>query len=136
MPTVAVLASGWIIRIGSTEINGIEEFGFDQEVKEADKTTFSSGGNEEHYVALRGRTLKMSGYKYEDPADGTEDLGQAAVEALASAVGISSLAAFSLTSPGGNIRNFYASAKLDTIGGGKADNTKWGCTLKISGAIT
>jgi hypothetical protein len=135
MSAVAVLAVGWIAQIGSTVINGLEELGFDMDVKEADKTTFQSGGNEEHYVALRGRTLKLSGLYLEDNS-GNQDAGQAAVEALGAFVGPASLGAFTLTSPNGRVRTFSASVKMDSTGGNKAENTKWGATLKVSGAVT
>jgi hypothetical protein len=135
MAEFATLAAGWQIFIGSTVIGGLEEFEFGMSHKDADMTTFESLGNEEHFVATIGRTLKLTGRYWEDPNNGVRNAGQEAVEALASVVGILSISEFHMISRGGFTKYFYASATLDNIGGPLTENTKWGATLKISGPV-
>ena len=69
-------------------------------------------------------------------ARGIATPGQAAVEVLAQAVGLAALGSFRVTSPGGNVDSFLASAEVTTAGGGHNDPAAWSAKLTISGAVT
>ena len=84
----------------------------------------------------RGLEFSISGHHLADALTGDRDAGQAAVEALARAVGLAALGSFRVTSPGGNVDSFMASAEVTTAGGGHNDPAAWSAKLTISGAVT
>jgi hypothetical protein len=137
-----VNARDWVVEINTgteavpvwTQIGGLTSFTIDRNDEETDTTDFDSGGLEEHHVMQRGKTIGLEGFYLEDPADESRDPGQAAVEALAEAVGAASLKQFRFQSPAGNGRVAKFSAKLGTVGGGNNDKTSWAVELKRSGA--
>lgn len=139
---VKVLARGWNVFIDTgsgasiwTEIKGLTNLIFDGEKTNADTTTFESGGDEEHQVASRSKTLGLEGQYLEDQNDGGRDPGQEAVEKLADQVGANSIGNFKLVSPAGTVRYFSASANVSGIGGSKNDPTGWKADLDVSGGL-
>ncbi len=143
MAVQKVLARDWGKEINTgtlavpiwTPIGGLKSLGFDHSDAKTDLTDHDSAGMDEHLVAGRGATVSLEGFFLEDPDTGTRDTGQAAVEALAAAVGQDSLGQFRLTTPGGTTRIFMASATLGGQGGGNNDATSWSATLTRSGAF-
>jgi hypothetical protein len=133
---VEILARGWTFTCEGSPIGGINKFSWDPgEAKEADTTDFDSLGNQEHFIASRGSTLKLDGGYLENESGG-RDTGQAAVETLAAAIGADSLGTIVVTSPGGKTKTFEATAKLTAVGGGNDDVTTWGAELHVSGVVT
>jgi predicted secreted protein len=138
---VKVLARDWSLEIETTkdtykEVKGITSLTFASEKNDADTTTFDNDGWTEHLVASRTKTLTIEGFYLEDPSDGTRDEGQKAVDLLSEKMGHDSLGKFKLTSPGGTVRTFSASAAVTSIGGGNDDPTGWSCELTVSGQVT
>ena len=135
MAATEILAAGWTFAVGLTTIAGIDSFSISQDAKEADTTTFDDVGFESSLITRRAKILKLTGKYQEDGA--SQDAGQAAVEVLGAAVGAAAVGAFVIASPGGS-GNFSmnATVKMDEIGGGNDDATKWGCTLTRVGADT
>jgi hypothetical protein len=144
MTLVKVAARDWKVEINTgteatptwVEVLGLNTLGFGSGKEDRDTTDFKSVGWAEHLVAQRSRTLTLEGYHLEDPADGTRDPGQDAVDAAGKAVGVASLSQYRLTSPGGNIETFHASSNPAERGGGNNDNTSWGAELTVSGKPT
>lgn len=134
MAVTTISARDWKIYCGSIEILGLKTLSFSEESKEEECTTFSSQGNLEHKIMDRGLTIKVEGLYLEDPNGGSRDPGQLAVEVLAGKVGEDSRGTFKLVSPGGDERNFKATAKMSDCGGGESELTKWGAEIKKSGA--
>jgi len=130
-----VLARDWGKKIGSTEIKGIHAFSIASQKQDADVTDFESNGRNEHVVASRGTTITLEGYFMEDVSTGARDPGQEAVETLAGLVGPTSIAAFTLTTPGGTTWVFNASADVEGPGGDTNAAASWKCTLMVSGSI-
>ena len=142
MAITKVLARDWIVEIETgevpafTPIKGLVSLSFDSDKGEADTTTFDEMGRKSHMVASRGNSLSLEGQYLEDEATGTRDPGQAAIEDLADKIGPSSLGTFQLTSPGGTVRTFLASASVSGIGGGNDDPTGWKVDVVVSGSVT
>jgi hypothetical protein len=130
-----VLGREFTIEIGSTAIAGLKSIAIDTSETDAETTDFDSGGWAEHLAAERSATVTLSGLYVEDADSGTQDEGQAAVEALAILTGESSLETFTITSPGGITKTFSASAQVSGPSGGTNDAATWGAVLKVSGAI-
>jgi hypothetical protein len=103
---------------------------------DAETTDFDSNGRSEHMKAERGDSWTLAGFALEDVLTGTRDPGQAAVEALAQEVGLDSLGAFRITSPGGNAIDFQASAEVTLAGGGNNDPAAWQAVIRVSGPVT
>ena len=142
MAIVKVLARGWKVEVGNganpetfIEIKGLKSLGFDNEKTDADTTSFDEDGAKSHIVASRGSKLSLEGNFLEDQTNGSRDPGQQAVEDLAELIGPASLGNFRLTSPGGKMRNFIASANVSGIGGGTDDPTGWKADITVSGKI-
>lgn len=141
-----VLARGWAFEIGTdiatpvfTEIGGLRTWtdGGD-EATEADATTFQSDGWNEHSIASRsGGTVTLEGLYLVDPADGTRDAGQAAVEAAAEQVDYGSVIPFRMfhVATGEGVTG-EATFRRGSKGGGNSDNTTWGATVKWNGQPT
>lgn len=135
MAAKAILARGWTFKIGAQAIGGILQFTPAAQGKKTITTIFANQGQESHVVASRTKSIKLSGLYFEDPSTGVRDAGQAAVEALAEQMGDASVGSFTITSPGGHIGTFTATAIMDAPGGGgNDDETKWECTLDITPA--
>jgi hypothetical protein len=117
-------------------IGGIESLTPSPSTNRADTTDYDSQGVAEHMVMERGLAFTISGRHLEDAATGERDAGQAAVEALARRVGLNSNGSFKVTSPGGNVDSFLASAEVTTAGGGHNDPATWGAALTINGAVS
>lgn len=138
-----VLAKDWIFEINTGDattaiwepIGGVKSFSYEADKTDADLTDFDSDGNTEHVPVRRSASLTVEGHVLEDPADGTRDPGQEAVEAAALAVGPGAIREFQITSPGGTVKTFNASAKVGGPGGGNDDDTDWSVELTITGAI-
>ena len=128
--TGTVAAPVWVA------VKGLNSLTHSPSSADAETTDFDSNGRAEHMKAERGDSWTLAGFKLEDVTTGDEDPGQAAVEALAKALGLVSLGQFRLTSPGGNTATFMASAEVTTAGGGNNDAAAWQATVKCSGAIT
>lgn len=135
-----VLARDWNLEIlvdaAYVEVLGLTSFGFGNSKTDADTKTFDTDGWDEHIVAGRGRSLSCDAKYLEDPADGSRDPGQAAVEAAALLIGHDSTATFRLTSPGGVTKVFSGSVNMKDVGGGVNDSTSWGCDILVSGTVT
>ncbi|SET94683.1 hypothetical protein SAMN05421676_1129 [Salinibacillus kushneri] len=147
MPKRKVLARDWTLEVQTetdetsgeaiyVPILGLNTLTFSSEKEDADTTSFDSNGHNEHLPASRGNSLTAEGLYLVDPETGERDPGQEAVEDLADQVGPDGLGNFKLTDPGGNVREFSASANLSDQGGGNTDPTSWGAELTVSGAIT
>jgi hypothetical protein len=54
---------------------------------------------------------------------------------LAAAVGLDSLGTFRITSPGGNVATFSASAEVTKGGGGNNDAATWQAVIRVSGGV-
>ncbi len=141
MAVTKIPARDWTFEILSgavwTEVGGLETWSPSFSQNDADTTDFASAGMQEHLIMSRGYELTVEGFFLEDVASGARDAGQAAVETLALAVGLASLGEFRVTSPGGTVYTFDASAAIGNAGGGgKDDVSKWSATLTRSGATT
>jgi hypothetical protein len=138
MSAKAIAAAGFDIYIKSTGaytlIGGITQFTPSFETQEDDTTAFESGGNDEHIVTGRGKSWKFEGNHKEDPATGTRDAGQVIVEALADEVGEDAYGQLKIVSPGGNVKEYLGTVRMDTGGGGTTTKTNWGFEFKRSGA--
>lgn len=102
----------------------------------ADTSGFDSNGAAEHMVMERGLEFTISGHHHEDALTGDRDAGQLEVELLARAVGLAATGSFRVTSPGGNVDSFLASAEVTTAGGGHNDPAAWSAKITITGAVT
>lgn len=119
-----------------TPIGGLNSLTPSPTTNRADTTDFDSNGVAEHLVMERGLEFTISGHHLEDALTGDRDPGQAAVEVLARAVGLAALGSFRVTSPGGNVDAFLASAEVTPAGGGHNDPAAWSAKLTISGAVS
>lgn len=119
-----------------TAIKGLNTLTHSPSSQDAETTDFDSNGRAEHMKAERGDSWTLAGFALEDVATGDRDPGQAAVETLAQAVGLTSLGQFRLTSPGGNTATFMASAEVTQGGGGNNDAAQWQAVVMVSGAVT
>lgn len=147
MAVTKVLARDWKIGVKTgedattsepifTEVKGLNTLTFASSKSDSESTTFDTNGWNEHIVASRGRSLSLAGYYLVDPATGTRDAGQNAVDTLGEQIGPSSLELFELTSPAGAKTRFYASSNPAERGGGVEGNTSWGAELTVSGQVT
>lgn len=144
MANEKVDARDWVIAINTgtvavpvwAAVGGINELTIGSSAEKTDTGDFDSAGRSEHNVMERGGSIGLKGFFLEDPADGTRDVGQAAVEAAAALVGTASLDQYKFTSPGGTGKIAMASVEMDDVGGGRNAKTAWGCTLEFSGAVT
>lgn len=117
-----------------TPIGGLNSLTFSTEKTDTDDTDFDSGGNAEHKVAQRARSISLEGFYKEDPATGALDAGQEALVALGDAVGYDSLKTFRVTTPGGNVTEYDVSANVTSpSGGGLNDNSGMTAELTVSG---
>jgi hypothetical protein len=117
-----------------TLIGGVNSVAHAPSTSDATTTDFRSAGHAEHMVAERGDEWTLSGFLIEDVSAGTRDAGQAAVHALAKAIGLSSIGLFQIRSPGGNAITFQASAEVTLHSGGNNDAATWQAKLSVTGA--
>jgi hypothetical protein len=144
MATTKIPARDFTIEIDSaypgtpawTPIGGLNSLTPSPSTNRADVTDFDSNGAAEHLVMERGLEFTIAGHHLEDALTGDRDPGQVAVETLARAVGLAALGSFRVTSPGGNVDSFLASAEVTTAGGGHNDPAAWSAKLTISGSVT
>lgn len=116
-------------------IGGLTSLTLAPKTTEADTTDFDSEGVAEHFIMERGLEFTISGQRLEDSVTGDRDPGQVAVEALGALVGVASLGSFQVTSPGGNVDSFLASAETTPYGGGHNDPANWNAKIHISGPV-
>jgi hypothetical protein len=132
-----VLARGWTFEIKSgaiwIEIKGINSFDPSPDAKDVETTDFDSNGWNESMIAGRGLKLSLEGFYLEDVSDGSRDPGQSAVETQSSLIGPSSVATYRMTSPGGRVKTFDATANVTSAGGGTNDAAKWKAELAVTG---
>ncbi len=119
------------------EIKGLESFSIEPSSNRADTTNFDSGGDEDGYVATRGKGFNFDGDYLLDVADGTRDPGQERVEEAGELTGSDSCVPFKITDPAGN--TFTQDVTVDNAGptgGGTQDNTAWSAALTRAGSTT
>lgn len=119
-----------------TAIGGLNSLTHSPSSTDAETTDFDSDGRAEHMKAERGDSWTLAGFTLEDVATGDRDPGQAAVETLGKALGLSSLGQFRISSPGGNTITFMASAEVTLAGGGNNDAAAWQAAITVSGDVT
>lgn len=117
------------------EVKGINTWSSTTTKNDADTTTFDEDGRMSHLPASRGNGFGLQGFALEDPDDGSKDPGQAACEAWAAKIGTAGIQQFRITTPGGYVLTFDASADVKIGGGGKDDPTGWTCDMVVTGAI-
>lgn len=118
-------------------IGGKVDLSYSASATTPDTTNDDTDGAETHQVATRGEEYTVKCKRLEDYDTGARDPGQEAVEALGRQFGADSIGWFRVTSPGGNIERFDASAVVNHIpGGGQGDASDWEAKLKVSGAST
>lgn len=142
MAATKILARGWTFEIDTgsgtptwTTINGITSFSVTRSKSDVDITDFSDNGWAAHLVASRGWEITLEGYWLEDET-GVKDPGQKAVDDLGLLIGSTSTDSFRMTSPGGKVYTFDASAEVTGPGGGVNEATKWSAKLTVSGQVT
>ena len=140
MATTKYLARDLTIEVESDtpdvflHIGGLNTLTHSPSTSRADTTDFDSNGHDEHLVASRGETWTLAGFSIEDVATGDRDEGQEQVEAIGKLIGLGGLGNFRITSPGGNVILFEASAEVTLAGGGHNDAAAWQAVLTVNGA--
>lgn len=118
------------------EVAGINTWSHTTTKNDADTTTFDKDGRLSHLPSSRGEAFGIAGFAQEDPDTGAKDPGQAACEAWAKKIGTDGIQQFRITTPGGNVRTFEASADVKVGGGGKDDPAAWSCDMNVTGTVT
>jgi hypothetical protein len=139
MAITKVLARDWTFEVKNASnvyipIKGVNTFSLSPSANKAETTDFDSNGWAENMVASRGLSLKLSGFHLEDVQDGTRDPGQERVELLSTLVGPASVGQFRMTSPGGKVKEFSATANVTAPGGGNDDAASWEVEIEVTGA--
>lgn len=116
-----------------TPIKGLNSLTHSPATERADTSSFDSNGRAEHLVAQRGDSFDLAGFALEDTATGDRDPGQEAVEASGKQVGPAAERWYQITSPGGNIVRFKATAEVTMAGGGTNDAAAWSANIEITG---
>jgi hypothetical protein len=122
---------------GYVEVKGIEELTLGAETSDSTWTTKEDAGCQNGLIASRGKTIKVKGKLLVDPATGTRDPGQAAVETAAALVGYASLVSVRITpapSDQSTPEEFSATIVLDDVGGDINKEVDWGFTATRRGA--
>jgi hypothetical protein len=136
---VKVLAEEFVFEIGDggggfLEIKGLDTFSLDPSDQDTDTSDFQSGGFDESMIGSRGLAITLDGKYLIDPADGTEDPGQARVKAVALLTGRLSVVPFRVTDPANGTETFNGTVSRPKIGGKKGERVGWSTTVKRSGA--
>lgn len=118
------------------EIGGLISWSNSPTTVRANTQTWEDAGRQNAYVSSRGDSFTLTGRRQEDPSDGSRDAGQEAAESWAQEVGPDSQKQFRMTSPGGNVLTFDATAEVTRGGGGEDDASTWQLQITVSGAIT
>lgn len=118
------------------EVKGLNTWSSTTTKNDADTTSFDEDGRMSHLPASRGNGFGLQGFALEDPDDASKDPGQAACESWANKIGTDGIQQFRITTPGGYVLTFEASADVKIGGGGKDDPTGWTCDMVVTGAIT
>lgn len=142
--TVDIPARDWTFELNTgteaapvwLEVERVETWSHSPTSNDANTTNNDDGGRLSHYKSSRGDQFTLSARYAEDPATGARLPGQEAVEAWAQLVGSASKKQFRITSPGGNVKTFQATATVTQGGGGTDDPTAWQVVITASGAIT
>ena len=119
-----------------TAVEGIKTWSHSPKTNVADTTDNDDDGTPTHRVASRSHEFTLKGMMHEDADDGARAAGQEAVEAWAEGLDLDSVMQFRITSPGGNLKTFDATAEVTQGGGGNDDPTDWECKISVTGAIT
>lgn len=121
-----------------TQVEGLTSLTHSPSTERADGSSFDSGGRAEHMVTQRGDAWTIEAQAKVDPADGSQPVGQAAIEASAEKVGLEAELLYRLTIPGTGavVREFTATAEVTLPGGGVNDLASWGAALEVTGAVT
>lgn len=119
-----------------TAVTGLISWSNSPTTVRANTQTWEDQGRQNAYVSSRGDSFTLTGRRQEDPVTGARDPGQEAVEAWAQEIGPASQKPFRITSPGGNIIAFDATAEVTRGGGGEDDASTWQVQLTASGIIT
>jgi len=141
MPITKVLARGFTVEIKNpdtdiwTKIKNLETLGFSGSAERTPTTDFESGGNAEHILAERSRSLSIEGNYMEDPDTGDRDPGQELVDQAAEVIGADAKRDFRITSPGGNRKEFEGTVEPADIGGGTNEAADWGAEIEVSGEV-
>lgn len=118
-------------------IGGKVELSYSASATMPDTTNDDTDGWETHQIATRGEEYTVKCKRLEDYTTGSRDAGQEAVEALGRMFGADSIGWFRITSPGGNLERFDASAVVNHMPtGGQSDTSDWEAKLKVSGEPT
>lgn len=126
------------IKISSvfTAIGGLTTIAHSPSKTAADATDMDSNGRAEHVVVQRGDQWTLTGHVLEDVSSGARDPGQEAVEDLSQEIGLSAHGTFRMTSPGGNVIEFEASADVQRPAGGHNDLATWQATIEVTGDVS
>lgn len=143
MPTTEYLARDCTFELNTgthdvpdwLEILDLSKWGHTPKANDADTTTFRDAGRMSHMKASRGDSFTLTGLAQEDPDNGDQDPGQEAVEAWADEIGPDSVKEFRISTPGGQVRTFDATATVTFGGGGNDDANTWEAELTVTGAI-
>jgi hypothetical protein len=138
MAPTKVLARGWTFEVKSDQgifiaIKGVNSFELSPAANKTETTDFDSNGWVENMVASRGLTLSLEGFYLEDPDTGARDPGQLRVEEIGGLIGPESIGEFRMTSPGGRVKTFFATANVTTPGGGNDDAASWSAEIEVTG---
>ena len=119
-----------------TQINGLDEDGiaWAESPREVDFMDADDGGFEKSLPYGYSYTATLKGSRIEDAADGTRDVGQAAVEAMMGVKGAAALLGYRVTSPAvANAETLSFQAWASTTPFGGSDKATWGAVLKVYG---
>lgn len=140
MAITKCLARGFTFELNTSgvtwvQVNGINTWSHSPQANDADTTTFDDAGRMSHMKASRGEQFAIAGLYLEDPDTAERDPGQLACEVWANAIGPDSVKNFRITSPGGEVRTFAASATVTSGGGGNDAPNAWSMAIVSSGAV-
>jgi hypothetical protein len=142
MPTIRkVLARHILIEVETAspatyvQVKGLNSVTFSPTLNRTDTSDFDDNGNNAHLPVSKGMQITLDGFRMEDESGGDRDPGQERVEELAESLGNAGLGKYRLTSPGGEVWTFEASAQVTPMGGGNDDASVWQAVVEVSGAI-
>lgn len=136
MATAVIIAKDFDVVVGGHTVGGLETITLSETMKEADITTKSSSGLDEHRKVRTTKELTCNGKFLMDTASGDWDAGQSAVQALAGGLFSNSVSECALIYPDDTSKTFLASAVVDSLGGGFEEGAAFNFKLKITGAMS